>query len=214
MIPVPVPALLGDIAAWVIDVVESLGYVGLALLIALENVFPPIPSELILPLAGFLAGQGRFSLPAVIVAATIGSVAGALVLYGLGAWLGEARLRRLVDRYGKYARVSDRDLERADGWFDRHGGMAVLIGRLVPLVRSLVSVPAGVRRMPLMRFVAYTAVGSACWNSVLIGLGWALGDRWDQVNRYASLVEYVVLAALAIGVGWFIWKRRQQRASD
>ena len=213
MVVTPPPALLGGLAEWVTNVIESLGYAGVAALIALENVFPPIPSELILPLAGFLAGQGRFWFPAVVVAATIGSVAGALLLYGIGAWLGDARLRGLVNRFGQVLTLTGADLDRAEGWFDTHGAKAVLIGRLVPVVRSLVSVPAGLRRMPLWRFVAYTAAGAGVWNSVLIGLGWALGDRWQQVNQYGTYVEYAVLAALLGEVGWFVWKRRRTSAS-
>ena len=135
-----------------------------------------------------------------VVAATVGSVVWALVLYGIGRSLGEARLRRLIERFGRFLRVSGRDLDRADDWFGRHGGAAVFVGRLVPVVRSLISVPAGLRRMPLWQFVAFTAAGSAVWNSALIGLGWALGDRWQQARQYTTYVEYAVLAALVAGV--------------
>ncbi|MEA2531616.1 MAG: hypothetical protein QOG89_3260 [Thermomicrobiales bacterium] len=211
MLVAPVPALFGGLTERVTDIIESLGYAGVAGLVALENIFPPIPSELILPLAGFMAGRGDFWLPAVVVAATIGSVAGALVLYGIGAWLGELRLRRLVERYGRILGVSTRDLDRANGWFDRYGSTAVFVGRLVPVIRSIVSVPAGIRRMPLGRFVAYTAAGSTVWNGVLIGLGWALGDRWEEVDHYVSYFEYVVVAALVVGVALFIWRRRLSR---
>jgi membrane protein DedA with SNARE-associated domain len=162
----------------------------------------------VLPLAGFLAGQGRFWLPAVIVAATIGSIIGALILYGLAAWLGEERVRGLVERYGRFLRVSDHDLDRADVWFDQHGGAAVALGRLVPVVRSLVSIPAGLRRMPLGRFVLFTAAGSAVWNSVLIGLGWLLGDNWTEVDQYATYIEIAVLIVLAAGVVAFLNRRR------
>lgn len=203
--------LLSNLADWVTGVIESLGYVGIAALIALENVFPPIPSELILPLTGFLSGQGRFWLPAAILAATVGSVVGALILYGLARWLGEQRLRWLVGRFGKFLLLKEGDLDRASAWFSRHGGKAVLIGRLVPVVRSLVSIPAGLALMPLSRFVLYTAIGSALWNGALIGLGWTLGDRWEQVQRYGQFLEYAVLAALVVGIGWFIWQRRSSR---
>ncbi len=198
---------LAPLAEWVTNVVESLGYVGVACLIALENLFPPIPSELILPLAGFLTGQGRFSLPAVVAAATAGSVVGALLLYGLGAWLGEQRLRGLVGRFGGILTLREADIDRADAWFDRHGGTAVLIGRLVPVVRSLISIPAGLRRMPLGRFVLYTAVGSSLWNGLLIGLGWALGERWQQVNQYGRYLEYGVLVLLVAAIAWFLHRR-------
>jgi membrane protein DedA with SNARE-associated domain len=207
------PALLGGITQWVTDVIESFGYIGVAALVALENIFPPIPSELILPLAGFLAGQGRFWLPAVILAATAGSVAGALVLYLVGERLGERRLRVLVDRYGRWFGLGVDDLDRADDWFDRHGSAAVLLCRLVPVVRSLVSIPAGLRRMPLTAFVLYTAVGSGLWNSALIGLGWLLGDQWHEVERFVGYFQYLVIAAAGIGLIWFIWKRRFSRTA-
>lgn len=197
-----------QIVEWVTSVVESLGYIGVAGLIALENLIPPIPSELILPLAGFLAGQGRFWLPAVVLAATIGSVVGALILYGLGVWLGEERLRGVVARVGRFLTLQVADVDRADRWFDRHGGKAVLIGRLVPVVRSVVSIPAGLRRMPLGRFLLYTALGSAIWNSVLIGLGWMLGERWNQVSHYSRYLEYGVLVTLLTAVVWVVWRRR------
>ena len=199
-------ATLGE---WVTGIVESLGYVGVAVLIALETIFPPIPSELILPLTGFLTGQGRMWLPGAIVAATVGSVVGALALYGLGAWLGEDRLRGLVARFGTYLQVDEEDLDRANRWFGKHGGKAVLIGRLVPVIRSLVSIPAGVRRMSLWSFVLYTAIGSSLWNSLLIGLGWWLGARWQVARQYAQYVEYVVLATLVLAIVWFVAKRKR-----
>jgi membrane protein DedA with SNARE-associated domain len=204
----PAPVLLGGIIVWVTNVIEAFGYPGVAILIALESVILPIPSEVILPLVGFMAGQGRFQLAAVIVAATIGSVVGALILYALGARLGEARVRSLVVRYGRFVGVSGRDLDRSEDWFDHHGAAAILVGRLVPVIRSFVSVPAGLRRMPVLRFTIYTTIGSAIWNGVLIFLGWILGDRWQQVGQYSSYFEYAVIAALVIGVAVFIWKRR------
>jgi membrane protein DedA with SNARE-associated domain len=204
---------MSAIGTWAQDVIDRLGYVGVAVLIALESLFPPIPSELILPLTGFLAGQGRMWLPAAVLAATIGSVTGALALYGLGAWWGEERLRQIVDRYGRYLLLSEKDLDRAIRWFNDHGGRAVLIGRLAPVVRSLVSIPAGIERMNLGMFVLYTAIGSAIWNSVLIGLGWWLGDRWEEVENYANYLQYVVIAAIVAVIARFVWKRKKLRES-
>lgn len=189
------------------DVIEALGYPGVALLIFLENLFPPIPSEAILPLAGFLAGQGRMLLPAIIVAATIGAAAGALVLYGLGAWFGDRRLRWLVNRYGKWLALSEADLDLANGWFDRHGGKAVLLCRLLPIMRSIISIPAGLRQMSLPVFVLYTAIGSGLWNSVLVIGGWWLGENWEAVGDYVSYLEYPVIIAVLLAVAWYIWKR-------
>lgn len=165
-----------------------------------ENLFPPIPSEVVLPLAGFLVGQGRLSLVAVVVAATAGSVLGARALYALGAWLGRDRLAHLLDRLPL---TGPEDLERAEGWFARHGGKAVLLGRLVPVVpvvRSLVSIPAGVERMPVPRFVLYTASGSAAYNTVLVGGGYLLGSRWTDVGRYSETLSAAVVAAIAVGL--------------
>jgi membrane protein DedA with SNARE-associated domain len=215
MVVVPEPAFFSGLTERVTDIIERLGYIGIAGLIALENVFPPIPSEIILPLAGFMAGRGDFWLPAVVVAATIGSVVGALVLYAVGAWLGDKRLRQLVNRYGRFLGVHEHDLDRANNWFDRYGSTAVFLGRLVPVIRSIVSVPAGIRRMSLGQFLLYTAVGSTIWNGVLIGLGWALGDHWEQVGDYVSYFQYVVILAIVVAVGVFFWRRRlSKRVSD
>ena len=145
------------IAAWVTGVIEALGYPGLTALVALENVFPPIPSELILPLAGFLTGQGRFSFIWVLVATTLGSLIGALVLYGIGAAVGQRRVRHLVERYGHWALLTQDDLAKAENWFHRYGSLAVFTGRLVPVVRSLVSIPAGYSRMRLDTLSTMTA---------------------------------------------------------
>jgi membrane protein DedA with SNARE-associated domain len=209
----PVPAIFGGLTDRITDIIEELGYFGIGGLIAVENIVPPIPSELILPLSGFMAEQGRFWLPGVIIAATIGSVVGALVLYALGAWLGDTRLRALVVRFGRYVGVTTRDLDRANHWFDRYGAVAIFVGRLVPVVRSLVSIPAGLRRMPLGRFVVYTASGSAIWNGVLVGLGWTAGDQWHKVEEYVSYLEYAVLAAIVLGAVAFVWRRRQASAT-
>lgn len=199
---------LGDIVQWATQVIESLGYGGVAFLVALENVIPPIPSEAILPLAGFLAGQGRFALPLLVLAATVGSVVGALILYGVAHVFGEARVRRLVDRFGRWITIGQDDIDRAETWFDRHGRSVVFFGRLVPIIRSLVSLPAGWRRMPVGQFVLYTALGSAVWNGVLIGLGWILGDRWDIVEEYVGALQNLVILVAAAAVAWFLWKRR------
>ena len=159
-----------------LDVIDAMGAVGVAALVALENLFPPLPSEVVLPLAGFLAGQGKLSLAAVLVAATVGSVVGALVLYWAGAALGRDRMRRIAERLPL---MDADDVDRAQGWFDRHGRSAVLVGRLVPGVRSLVSIPAGIARMPLLPFLGYTTLGSAAYNAVLVLLGHQLGQPLD-----------------------------------
>ena len=201
--------MLSDLTDWVIDVIDALGYLGVALLVALENVFPPIPSEIVLPFAGVVARRGGATLPGMIVAATIGSVIGALVLYGISAWIGPERLHNFIVRYGKWFRITNEDIERAERWFDRRAIVAVLVGRCVPLIRSLVSVPAGFRRMPLAPFLIYTVIGSLVWNTGLITAGYILGeeDRWKTIEDVMGYVQYVVVAAILGAILWFVWSR-------
>lgn len=201
--------MLTDVTDWVIDVIEQLSYVGVAFLVALENVFPPIPSEVVLPFAGVVSRRGGATLPGMIVAATIGSLVGALVLYGVAAAIGPDRLHAFVVRYGKWFRITPADIERAERWFDQRAVVAVLIGRCVPLIRSLVSIPAGFRRMPLVPFVVYTAIGSLVWNTGLVGAGYILGeeDRWRTIEDVMSYVQYVVVLGIVAAVAWFVWSR-------
>lgn len=198
---------LAGLSGWVADVIDASGAVGVGLLTLLETVFPPIPSEVVLPLAGFLSGQGRMSLPAVLVTSTLGSVAGAVALYVLGRRLGEERATRLLARLPL---VDDHDIERAVGWFHRHGRPAVFLGRLIPGVRSLISLPAGAEHMPVPQFVVLTAAGSALWNCLLVGAGVALGTRWDQVERYAGILDWVLIGAVMVVVGIGVVRRLQR----
>ena len=200
-------AVLGDLSTWVSDVISAIGYVGVALLVALESVFPPIPSEVVLPFAGFYAGRGDASVPGMMLAATVGSVVGAWILYGLAAWIGPDRLRAFVVRRGRWFGVKEPDLDRAEAWFDRRADAAVLFGRCVPLVRSIVSIPAGFRRMPFLRFTLYTALGSLVWNVALVGAGAVLGSRWEQVGSVMAVFQWVVIVAVVGLVGWFAWSR-------
>lgn len=189
------------------EVVETAGYGGVAGVIAAENLFPPIPSEAVLPLAGFVAGRGDASIVGMLVASTIGSLVGAWILYGLAAWIGPERLHRFVARHGRWFRLKVSDLERAEAWFDRRASMAVLVGRCVPLVRSIVSIPAGFRRMPFVRFTLLTLVGSLAWNGTLVLAGALLGDRWHQVGDVVGNMQLVVAAAL-VGVAALVaWRR-------
>jgi len=204
---------MNSLMTFVTGVVDRLGYVGLALMIALENVFPPIPSEVILPLAGFNVWQGNFSFPMTVLAATVGSVIGALVLYGVGRWLGEERLRGLVRRHGSKVFIKESDVDKAGAWFARHGAIAVLLCRLLPIVRSLISIPAGIEAMPIGKFVVFTAIGSALWNAALIGAGWALGTQWDKVEIVVGYLQWVVLVVGAILVLQFLRKRVGSRWS-
>ena len=204
---------LGGLVGWVLSVIEALGAIGVGLLVALESIFPPIPSEVVLPLAGFLAGQGKLGFVTVLVWSTVGSLVGALALYWLGAALGIRRLCRLAE---KMPLMDGRDVERAAAWFERHGMWAVLLGRMVPGVRSLVSIPAGVERMPLWLFSLLTVVGSAVWNALFIGLGWLLGDRWTEVGRYSDVLNYVVIGGIVLVCVLLLGRRavRRRRGLD
>lgn len=195
--------MLSDLGSWVQDVIESLGYLGVALLVVIENVFPPIPSEIVLPFAGFVAQRGDASVTVMILAATIGSVVGAWVLYGISAIIGPVRLRRFIVRFGRWFGVKEADLDRAERWFDDRAVAAVLIGRCVPLIRSIVSIPAGFRRMNPMTFTVYTAIGSLAWNLALIGAGAILGDQWDVVEGYVGVLQWVVVAIILAALGRF-----------
>jgi membrane protein DedA with SNARE-associated domain len=199
--------VLEGLVEWVISVVESLGYWGVAALVALENLFPPIPSEVVLPLAGFVAVEGDASVVGMVIAATVGSMVGAYALYGISAAIGPVRLRRFVVRYGKWFGLDEGDLDKSEEWFDRRASMAVLVCRCIPLMRSLISIPAGLRRMPLLPFSIYTLLGSLVWNVLLIGAGYLLGEQWSQVEQPMELFQKLVLVAIAVGVAWFVWRR-------
>jgi membrane protein DedA with SNARE-associated domain len=194
------------VAAWIFSIVDRLGSLGVGLLILLENLIPPIPSEVVLPLAGFRASTGTLNVVGVWVAATAGAVLGALLLYGLGAWLGYDRLHRLAG-HRWFIMASQRDIDRGHELFDRHGTRMVLFARCVPFLRSVVSIPAGIAGMPLLRFAVLTAIGSGVWNAVFIALGWWLGERWDQVQSWLGPVSYVVIGLLVIGLGLLIVRK-------
>jgi membrane protein DedA with SNARE-associated domain len=191
----------GGISDWVVDVVDRIGEVGVGVLITLENLFPPIPSEVILPLAGYRAEEGALNLALVWVAATVGALVGALCLYALGALVGYERLHVLAGRPW-FVVLSQKDLERGRRFFDDHGGKVVLLGRCVPLVRSAVSVPAGLAGMPLAKFVLFTVVGSGVWNAIFIAAGWFLGDNYERVEGFVGPVG---LAVVALILGWVVW---------
>lgn len=204
--------MFDNIASWVQDVIEQLGAPGVALLVVLENLFPPIPSEIVLPFAGFAAQRGTGSVIAMIVAATIGSVLGSLALYALAAWFGQERVRWFVLRFGRWFTIREVDLNRAEHWFHRRSFVAVSFGRCVPLVRSLISLPAGCFRMPIVPYIVGTTIGSLVWNTALIGAGAALGSRWELVESYVGYFQYIVVAAIAVFVLRFLWRRRSSRS--
>jgi membrane protein DedA with SNARE-associated domain len=201
------------ISGWVRDIVSTGGYPALALLILVENLFPPIPSEIILPLAGFYVGTGELHYVWAVLAATVGSLAGALVIYAVARHGG----RPLLLRHGRLLRLREKDLDRADHWFDRHGAWFVFFGRLVPGLRSVVSVPAGLSEMPIWRFVVLTTAGSAIWNAALIGAGWALGRNYDAVAGVVGPISTVVTILLAASLGglvvWLVRRGARRRAA-
>lgn len=201
---------------WITNLVSTMGWIGVALLMFIENVFPPIPSELIMPLAGFNAARGGTSLPAVIAAGSAGSLAGAYLWYWIGRRIGHDRLCSLSQRHGRWLSISPREFDRASAWFDRHGGSAVLIGRLIPTIRTFISVPAGVRRMPRALFLGLSALGTVAWTTVLTLAGYWLESGYDAVSAWLDPVSTAVVVGL---VAIYLWRvatydRRLQRQQD
>lgn len=192
---------------WITNLMNSMGYFGIVFLMFLENVFPPIPSELIMPLAGFTPAQGKLSFIAVVLAGMTGSVLGALPLYYAGKLVGEQRLKTFADRYGKWLTVSGKDIEKSKSWFDKHGGKAVFFCRLVPGIRSLISLPAGMAAMPLPLFLLYSALGTGLWAGALAFAGKMLGNNYSKVERYLGPITYLVLGALLCGVIFWVVRR-------
>ena len=198
---------------WATDFIDAIGLVGVALLVALENIFPPIPSELVLLLTGFNVSQSRFGYVGAVAFATIGSVAGAWVLYGVGRVLNEERFERLLAWAGKFLGFKRKDIDKGFDWFERHGGMVVFFGRLVPIVRSVVSVPAGADKMPIVRFSLLTAAGSLVWNSIWVAIGWGLGDQWEKAGVWGDRLQYATIAVGAIVLLWLVVRARRNRAT-
>lgn len=202
---------LSSLVDAVVGLMDVIGPVGAGLAIALENLFPPLPSEAILPMAGLAASRGAFTLAEAIIWTTLGSIVGALALYGLGAWLGLRRLRSIASRMPL---IKVEDVDRTVAWFDRHGGKAVFFGRMIPIFRSLISIPAGVVRMPLWRFGLLTLAGSLIWNTAFVLAGFYLGEAWHIVETYADILQYVVIAVVAIAIVWFIVVRVRHLSVD
>ena len=192
---------------WVTEAVQTGGPLVLVVVMFLENVFPPIPSELVLPLAGFMVEQGTLNPIVAVLAATLGSVLGAMFLYESGRHGG----RPLLLRYGRVLRLDDRRLDRADAWMDRHGPKVVLVGRMIPLARSVVSVPAGTTKMDRGPFLLYTSVGSLAWNTLLIGAGWSLGATWERASDMVSGLTVVAAAAGLVGALLLWWRTQRLR---
>ncbi|HLV22300.1 MAG TPA: DedA family protein [Polyangiaceae bacterium] len=182
--------------SWVIGIVQSLGYVGIALLMALENLFPPIPSELIMPLSGYTASQGTLNLWLVILIGSAGTLVGTLPWYAAARFINNQRFHRFVDRHGHWLTLDLDELERAERWFRSHGRWMVAVGRLIPGIRTLISIPAGFCKMPLGQYLAYSAVGTLAWSGILAAAGYALGQHYDRVAKYLGPVTWVVLGLI------------------
>ncbi|MEH3034612.1 MAG: DedA family protein [Aeromicrobium erythreum] len=201
------PDQIDGLAGFMVDLMDKLGLVGAAIAVGLDNLFPPIPSEIVLPIAGFSASLGTFSLTGALVATTAGSVIGACILYWLGRVFGRERTVRVFELV-PLLKVSD--LERTEAWFARHGTKAVLLGRMVPIFRSLISLPAGVEKMSFGLFFVLTTIGSAIWNSIFVVAGYRLGENWDRVEPYADTFQKLVILAVLLVIAVFVVVRVRQ----
>lgn len=195
------------LTGFVISVISASGYVGIVLLMGIESAAIPLPSEIIMPFAGFLVAQGRFSLLGIALAGAIGSVIGSAITYWVGLYGG----RPLIEHYGKYVFISHHDLNVSDRFFARYGLMATFIGRLLPVVRTFISVPAGIARVPFVRFLIYSFIGSFLWSLLLGFIGMKLGQNWAELRQKIHGLDYAVLILIAFGIAWWIWRHIKHR---
>jgi membrane protein DedA with SNARE-associated domain len=207
--------LLAQIVEFVQELVITGSYPGIVFVMFAENVFPPIPSEVIMPLAGYLVSTGDFNFVGIVLAGTLGSVLGAIVLYYVGAWVGEPIMRSFVRRYGRFFTISENDFDRALKFFDKYGEVVIFFGRLIPVIRSIISIPAGMDRMPMSRFLFFTTLGTAIWSGLLGYAGYALGENWTRVEgfmeQYQDVVIVICVVLLALFVAWRfnVWRTRR-----
>ncbi len=194
--------LIALVAGFIIATISTLGYGGIVLLMAIESACIPLPSEIILPFSGYLVFRGELTLWLVAVAGAVGCVLGSLLAYWVGAWGG----RPLVEKYGRYILVSRHDLDLADRWFARRGDIIILIGRLLPLVRTFIAFPAGVARMPLVKFILYTFVGSLIWCWALAWVGLRLGQHWDTLGPWFHRFDALIVILILLGAAWYVWR--------
>ena len=199
---------------WISGIIDQIGYIGIAFLMFIENVFPPIPSELIMPLAGFNAAQGEMTFWGVLIAGIAGSLAGAYLWYWIGLKIGARRIKLLAAKHGRWLTVSPEEFEQAQGWFDRHGGMAVLIGRLIPTVRTFISVPAGLVHMPFIRFMIYSAIGTTVWTAFLATAGYLLESQYQRISDWLNPVSTAVVVGIVAAYLWRVatYRKRVSRA--
>lgn len=202
----------------IISIMNQFGYLGIMLLIMIENVFPPIPSEIILCFGGFMTTSTKLTIVGVIISATIGSVLGAIILYFIGKILNKERLIKIVSgKVGKILRLKEKDIEMADKWFDTKGAKTVFICRFIPIVRSLISIPAGMSEMPFPKFLILTTLGTAIWNTVLTILGSIMGENWSKIveiiDKYANITLIILIIVFVIGVTYFYYKRTKKKTN-
>ena len=199
---------------WIIQIMNQFGYVGIALLIAIENIFQPIPSEVILTFGGFMTTYTSMNVWLVALFANIGSVIGAIVLYGIGRLLTPQRFAWIIDKWGRLLRIKKQDIKKAEKWFNRRGSLTVFFCRFIPIVRSLISIPAGMAHMNIGKFLIYTTLGTSIWNIILVYLGAYAGANWESILKYMNTYSYIAVAVLAVaGIGFVIWfiKKRKNR---
>ena len=199
--------------SWIPDLIARLGYLGIGLLMFAETIFPPLPSEVIMPLAGMEAGRGAMALPGVIAAGTMGAMVGNIIWYLVARTLGVTRFGGLIDRYGRWLTISPHDVERGKRSFAKGGAPFVCLGRLIPTIRSIVSIPAGLVRMPLGPFLLWSTIGTAAWTAMLAAAGYLLGQRYGAVERYVGPVSTAIIIALVLWYAWRVatWGRRHGR---
>ncbi|GIN70198.1 alkaline phosphatase-like protein [Bacillus sp. J14TS2] len=197
---------------WIITIMEEYGYVGILFLITIENIFPPIPSEVILTFGGFMTTTSSLSLMGVVWFATLGSAIGAVILYGIGYLVNPERIEKIIDRWGYLLRLKKEDIQKAELWFQKHGGWTVFFCRFIPLVRSLISIPAGMARMHFIPFFLLTVLGTLIWNVILVSIGAAVGESWTKIveimDVYSTFVYIGLAISLMIVFGIFLKKRR------
>ncbi len=200
---------------WIFSFMEEFGYIGIMAIIALENLFPPIPSEIVLPFGGFMTTRTSLTIPGVILASTLGSILGAIILYWIGRIVNVSRLESFIGRWGHLLRVSKKDIRTAEGWFLRYGNWTVFFCRLIPVVRSLISIPAGMAKMPFATFLLYSALGTLIWNTILVSLGAFLGESWEEILSYVEVykdVFYILFAIIGIVfIRWYLTRRKSYR---
>lgn len=201
---------------WIIQVLNDFGYIGILLLIAIENIFPPIPSEVILTFSGFMTKQTSMNIWLVCLWSTVGSVLGSVVLYYLGRLVTPKRLGKIIDKWGKFLRVKKEDITRAETWFTSHGKSTVFFCRFIPIVRSLISIPAGMSNMNIWKFLFYTTLGTSIWNIVLVNLGAWAGSKWalisEYMNTYSKVVLIVIVVIIIILAVWYVLKRKKRQS--